>query len=70
MAKIKKRGPLGVGHYTGKILTSFTYDEINTVGNFWKFRVDKKIAFHNLSFVQEGIKKNNLYPPFQPKTMN
>ena len=28
-----------------------------------EFRVDKKIAFHNLSFVQEGI-KNNLYPTF------
>ena len=62
--KLRKEDRWALATYTGKILTSFTYDEINTVGNFWKFRVDKKIAFHNLSFVQEGIKKNNLYPTF------
>ena len=62
--KLRKEDRWALATYTGKILTSFTYDEINTVGNFWKFRVDKKIAFHNLSFVQEGIKNNNLYPTF------
>ena len=62
--KLRKEEGWALATYTGKILTSFTYDEINTVGDFWKFRVDEKIAFHDLSFVQEGIKKNALNPTF------
>ena len=62
--KIRKEDGWSLATYTGKILTSFTYDEINTVGDFWEFRKDEKSAFHNLSFVQVGIEKNHLTPNF------
>ena len=62
--KLKKEDGWALATYTGKILTPFTYDEIDTLGNFWKFRKGKQMAFHNLSFVQEGIEKNHLTPTF------
>jgi len=62
--KIRREEGWALATYTGKILTPFTYDEINTVGNFWVFRVGEEIAFHNLSFVQKGIEKKQLTPNF------
>ena len=62
--KIRREEGWALATYTGKILTPFTYDEINTVGDFWAFRVGEEIAFHNLSFVQKGIQKKQLTPNF------
>ena len=62
--KIRREEGWALATYTGKILTPFTYDEINTVGNFWVFRVGEEIAFHHLSFVQKGIEKKQLTPNF------
>ena len=62
--KIRREEGWALATYTGKILTPFTYDEINTVGEFWKFRVGKQMAFHNLSFVQKGIEQQRLTPTF------
>tara|TARA_B110000046_G_scaffold153008_1_gene162373 strand:+ start:233 stop:2839 length:2607 start_codon:yes stop_codon:yes gene_type:complete len=62
--KVRREKGWALATYTGRILTPFTYDEINTVGDFWTFHVDKKMAFHNLSFVQEGIEKGHLTPTF------
>jgi hypothetical protein len=62
--KIRREEGWALATYTGKILTPFTYDEINTRGDFWEFRVGKQMAFHNLSFVQEGIEQQHLTPAF------
>ena len=58
--KIKNAGKWALATFTGKILTPFSYDDIQTAGAFWIFKLGNHIALHNIAFVSQGIEKENL----------